>query len=129
MTPDATIGTDASRGDIWSVDWSPGRGSEQTGLRPALVMQTNAATRNPHYPNTIVLALSTSGRAVPFHVALSPSTDNGLRTASFVKCEQILTISKDRLRELWGRIGEADMEAVEEAVTLVLALPRPGTQR
>lgn len=124
MTPDTTSAANVRRGEIWSVDWSPGRGSEQAGLRPALVMQTDAATRNPRYPNTIVLAVTTSGRAVPFHVPLSPSTDNGLRTASSVKCEQILTISKDRLRDRWGRIGEAEMEAVEQAVALVLGLPR-----
>lgn len=92
-------------------------------MRPALVIQTDAATRNPRYPNTIVLAVSTSGRAVPFHIPLNPSTDNGLRTASFVKCEQILTIGKDRLRERWGRISGAEMEAVERALTLVLELP------
>jgi mRNA interferase MazF len=125
VASDPTAGVGARRGEIWAVDWSPGRGSEQTGLRPALVIQTDAATRNPRYPNIIVLAVSTSGRAVPFHIPLNPSTENGLREASFVKCEQILTISKDRLRELWGRIEDAEMAAVERAVAVVLGLPRP----
>jgi len=61
------------RGDIWIVDWSPGRGSEQTGTRPAVVIQTDAANLNPHYPNTIVLTVSTKGKAVPFHIAIDPS--------------------------------------------------------
>ena len=122
MASDPIDQAGARRGEIWAVDWSPGRGSEQAGLRPALVIQTDAATRNPQYPNTIVLAVSTSGRAVPFHIPLYPSTENGLREASFVKCEQILTISKDRLRERWGRIEDAEMAAVERAVALVLGL-------
>lgn len=129
MTPDPANAVNARRGEIWSVDWSPGRGSEQAGLRPALIIQTNAATRNPRYPNTIVLAVSASGRAVPFHIPLSPSTDNGLRTPSFAKCEQILTVSKDRLRERWGRLGDSEMEAVEQAVALVLGLPQPDARR
>jgi len=29
------------RGEIWLVDWSPGRGSEQSGVRPALIIQNN----------------------------------------------------------------------------------------
>lgn len=110
------------RGEIWTVDWTPGRGSEQTGLRPALVIQTDAACRNPRYPNVIVLAVSTAGRNVPFHITMTPTEENGLRAPSFVKCEQILTISKDRLRERWGTVTEDDMSAIEEAVVLVLAL-------
>jgi mRNA interferase MazF len=61
------------RGQIWIVNWSPGRGSEQTGVRPAIVIQTDAANLNPHYPNTIVAAVSTKGKQVPFHVLVNPS--------------------------------------------------------
>ena len=104
------------------MDWTPGRGSEQRGLRPALVIQTDAACRNPKYPNVIVLAVSTSGRNVPFHIPLTPTQENGLRAPSFVKCEQILTISKDRLRERLGAATAVEMGAIEEAVVLVLAL-------
>ncbi|MBX3168336.1 MAG: type II toxin-antitoxin system PemK/MazF family toxin [Candidatus Eremiobacteraeota bacterium] len=45
--------------DLYLVDWSPGRGSEQTGRRPALVVQENAASANPNYPLTIVAAVTT----------------------------------------------------------------------
>jgi mRNA interferase MazF len=110
------------RGEVWFVDWSPGRGSEQTGLRPAVMLQTNAANRNPHYPNTIVLTISTKGKAVPFHVTVNPSDENGLQAVSFVKCEQILTISKDRLIRRLGRLEEEHMEQIAAAVRRVLEL-------
>ena len=29
------------RGEIWDVNWSPGRGAEQQGTRPALVIQND----------------------------------------------------------------------------------------
>jgi hypothetical protein len=61
------VSKEVHRGDIWVVDWSPGRGSEQAGMRPAVVVQTDAANLNPRYPNTIVLTVSTKGKAVPFH--------------------------------------------------------------
>lgn len=108
------------RGDIWYVDWSPGRGSEQAGLRPAVVIQTDAANRNPRYPNTIVLTVSTKGRVVPFHVSVEPSEENGLREKSFVKCEQILTVSKERLIRRVGCLDEEIMEAVAVAIRIVL---------
>jgi len=110
------------RGEIWYVDWSPGRGSEQTGLRPAVVIQTDAANRNPHYPNTVVLTVSTKGKAVPFHVPVNPSGENGLLEKSYVKCEQILTISKERLIRRVGNLDDEGIEAIEAAIRLVLEI-------
>lgn len=108
------------RGEIWLLDWSPARGSEQAGFRPALIIQTDAANSNPGYPNTIVLAVSTKGKPVLFHVALKPNRRNGLTEASFVKCEQVLTVTKDRLVRKLGTIGEGEVELVNRAVRLVL---------
>jgi mRNA interferase MazF len=111
---------EVTRGDIWVVDWSPGRGSEQAGMRPALIIQTDAANRNPHYPNTIVLTISTKGKEVPFHVSVTPSEGNGLKDASFVKCEQVLTISKERLVRHIGRLENERLEMVVAAIRRVL---------
>jgi mRNA interferase MazF len=113
------------RGEIWIVDFSPGRGSEQIGRRPALVLQNDSGNGNPRYPNTVVLAMSTQGKPVPFHVRIDPSQQNGLREVTFVKCEQILTIAKARLHGAGplGSISTAEMRRVEIAVKLSLALP------
>ncbi|HRY51970.1 MAG TPA: type II toxin-antitoxin system PemK/MazF family toxin [Candidatus Paceibacterota bacterium] len=110
------------RGQIWLVDWSPARGSEQLGRRPALVIQTDAANTNPRYPNTIVLTLSSKGLPVATHVEVVPDARNGLRETSWVKCEQVLTISKDRLVILWGTLSAADVAKVERSLKLALAL-------
>jgi mRNA interferase MazF len=110
------------RGEIWLLDWSPSRGSEQAGFRPALVVQTNSANGNPAYPNTIVLALSTKGKPVPFHVAVSPNPQNGLTEASFIKCEQVLTVSKDRLLRKLGEVDQHCTYAIDRALRLVLEI-------
>jgi mRNA interferase MazF len=104
------------------VDWSPGRGSEPTGRRPALVIQTDATNANDRYPNTIVATVSTKGRPVPSHVELVPSRENGLAATSFVKCEQIITISKDRLEQRLGSVDEEDMGRVAAALRRMLVL-------
>ena len=88
-----------ARGELWVVDWSPGRGSEQLGCRPAVIVQTDAANRNPRYPNTIVGTVSTSGRDVPTHVRIGPDRENGLARASYATCEQVLTSRKFRLEK------------------------------
>lgn len=113
------------RGEIWFVDFNPGRGSEQIGQRPALVLQNDAGNQNPRYPNTVVLAMSTHGKPIPFHIRIAPGQQNGLREVTYVKCEQVLTISKARLLgpEPLGRLSPAEMQKVEVAVKLSLALP------
>jgi len=113
---------DVSRGELWWVDWTPGRGSEQVGRRPALVVQTDAANHNPRYPNIIVVTVSTKGRDVPLHVPLEVTDESGLTSPSFAKCEQLLTISKERLESRLGNTSEEELAQVEEALRLVLDL-------
>jgi mRNA-degrading endonuclease toxin of MazEF toxin-antitoxin module len=69
--------------------------------------------------------MSTQGKPIPFHVRIDPGQQNGLREVTFVKCEQILTISKVRLHGAapLGSISAAEMRRVEIAVKLSLALP------
>jgi mRNA interferase MazF len=116
------------RGEIWWVDWatvacqSPGRGSEQTGRDPAVIVQTDPANLNPRYPNTIVAAVSTKGRGVRSHVQLNPTAENGLTAPSFVKCEQLMTLSKARLDRRLGQLTPTDLERVAAALRIVLAL-------
>ena len=111
------------RGEIWEVDWSPGRGSEQTGVRPSLIVQRDTGNRSTSYPNTIVAALSTHGRQIPFHVRIRPSATNGLKVDSYVKCEQLTTISKARLNgKPWGQLSESEMAQVDKALRLSLGL-------
>ncbi len=112
------------RGEIWYVDFSPARGSEQAGKRPALVIQNDAGNTNPRYPNTIVLAMSTRGKRVPFHVRIDPARSNGLRETTFVKCEQILTVSKARLtgKGPSGRVSAGQFRQVEAATLLAIGI-------
>jgi mRNA interferase MazF len=110
------------RGQIWLVDWSPGRGSEQLGRRPALIVQTDDANANPRYPNTIVITISTKGHRVASHVEVQPMPGNGLRELSYLKCEQILTISKERLERQLGVLDFASLERVALALKKVLVV-------
>jgi len=114
--------SDIRRGDIHWVEWSPGRGSEQTGRRPALVVQTDRANSHPDYPNTVVVALSTRGRNVPFQVPVTPSVSNGLSSPSYVKCEQLYTLDKERLERRIGRLNDSEMQRVDAALRRVLDL-------
>jgi len=109
------------RGDLWWVDWSPSRGSEQSGRRPALVVQTDTGNCNSRYTNTIVVTVSSQGRAaVPTHVRLAATEESGLKQDSYAKCEQVLTISKDRLERKIGRVSATELRAAYQALIEVV---------
>lgn len=111
------------RGQIWWVNWNPNRGSEQAGRRPALVFQADFANGLEEYDLTIVLAMSSSGHEdIASHIQVEPSSLNGLSKPGFVKCEQIMTISKSRLDGLIGVIEPRYLAQIEIAVKDLLSL-------
>ncbi|MFI5384558.1 MAG: type II toxin-antitoxin system PemK/MazF family toxin [Fimbriimonadales bacterium] len=110
------------RGELYWVSWNPARGNEQAGVRPALIVSTDAANQNPNYGNVIVAALTTRIRQTPTHVAVGPSPDSGLQQESEVMCEQIMTISKERLGQRIGQLNQGQLASVDGSVKKALAL-------
>ncbi|HTI15363.1 MAG TPA: type II toxin-antitoxin system PemK/MazF family toxin [Dictyobacter sp.] len=110
------------RGEIWDVNWSPGRGAEQQGTRPALIIQNDRGNASASYPLTIVASMSRTERELPLHVRISPSPENGLTNETDVKCEQIMTVEKSRLIRKRGVITPEEMHRVEHALRLSLDL-------
>jgi len=108
------------RGEIYWVDFSPGRGSEQVGMRPALVIQNDVGNANA--PTTIVAVITsrTMRQRYPFHV---PLPDTLLPKPSTVKCEQLLTVDQRRLGgPPLARLTPPLMAEVDEALRLSLGL-------
>lgn len=110
------------RGEIWDVNWSPGRGAEQQGTRPALVIQNDRGNASPSYPLTIVASMSRTERELPLHVRIAPTSENGLADYTDVKCEQVMTIEKSRLLRKRGSISNEELGRVEHALRLSLNL-------
>src|SRR5579875_1088148 len=111
------------RGEIWDVNWSPGRGAEQQGTRPALIIQNDRGNASPSYPLTIVASMSRTERELPLHVRILPTEENGLTAETDLKCEQIMTIEKSRLLRRRGNITPEEMSKVDVALKLSLSLP------
>lgn len=108
------------RGEIYYIDWSPGRGSEQSGIRPALIVQNDVGNRFSR--TTIVAAISTQKRRpYPFHVPISP-LESGLPEDSIIKCEQLQTVDQQRLGRLAGSLSLGKILEVNEALNRSLGL-------
>lgn len=110
------------RGEIWDVNWSPGRGAEQQGTRPALVIQNDRGNASATYPLTIVASMSRTERELPLHVRITPTGENGLTDYTDVKCEQVMTIEKSRLLRKRGTISSDELARVDHALRLSLNL-------
>ena len=110
------------RGEIWDVNWSPGRGAEQKGTRPALIIQNDRGNTSFSYPLTIVASMSRTEREIPLHIRIAPSEENGLTDFTDVKCEQVMTIEKSRLIRRRGVITGEELSKVDVALKLSLDL-------
>ena len=109
------------RGDIFYADLSPVVGSEQGGMRPVLIVQND--TGNRHSPTVIAAAItSQTGKAkLPTHIELTAQS-YGLTRDSVILLEQIRTIDKSRLRERMGKLDEATMTKVDNAIAVSFGL-------
>ena len=80
------------RGEIYWVEFDPIKGSEQGGLRPALVVQNDIG--NLFSPTTVVAAITRTipPRPYPFVVVIEPA-ESGLPERSVVNCLLFSVIS------------------------------------
>ena len=109
------------RGEIYWLDLSVGRGSEQAGRRQALIIQND--TGNQFSPTTIIAAITSQPRPrrYPFHVPFS-SEESGLRIGGTVLCEQVLTVDQERLNGLAGSLPNERMAEIDTALHRSLGL-------
>ena len=109
------------RGELYWLDWSPARGSEQAGRRPALIVSNDAGNRSS---GTVIVAAVTSTfrRPYPFHVLVPETEQTGLRQESVVRCEQLVAVSKERLERRLGALPADLVGRVDDALRVALAL-------
>jgi mRNA interferase MazF len=96
------------RGEVYWMEFDPVKGSEQGGIRPALVIQNDVGNRTS--PTTVVAAITRTMplRPYPFVVLIEPG-ESGLPERSAVNCAQIATVQQtgpaSRLRPPRGEVG------------------------
>jgi mRNA interferase MazF len=109
-----------SRGEIWVVDLEPTRGHEQGGKRPGLVISVDLFNHGPA-ELVVLLPLTTRAKGIPFHVEVNPP-EGGLKEKSFIKCEDVRSVAKERLSRRLGKVSPATLAAVEDRLRILLNL-------
>jgi mRNA interferase MazF len=112
--------TAPTRGEVWLTDLDPTHGHEQAGKRPALVVSADPFNAGPA-GLVIVLPLTSKAKGARSHVAVIPP-EGGLRTASFIKCEDVRSVSVERLTKRLGAVTAPTMQAVEYRLRILMDL-------
>lgn len=102
------------------VDLSPTRGREQSGMRPALVLSVDKFNHGPA-DLVIVVPITNTKRSIPSHVMV-PAGEAGLTFESYIKCEDLRSIPKDRLVRHMGDVTYPRIESVQRYVRVLLGL-------
>jgi mRNA interferase MazF len=111
---------EAKRGEVWLVNLNPAKGREQADMRPAVIISVDNFN-NSHADLVVVLPVTTKAKGIPLHVRVVPP-EGGIKHISFIKCEDIRSISKERLVECWGTIENGTLEEIEKRLLLLLGL-------
>jgi mRNA interferase MazF len=110
----------ASRGEVWLVDLNPTRGHEQAGTRLALVVSTDEFNQGPA-GLLIVVPMTTTERGIPLHVSVDPP-EGGIDRRSFIKCEDVRSVSEQRLITRLGVVSPDTLSLVADRLRIVLEL-------
>lgn len=105
------------RGDVWTA---AGGGDYLGKPRPIVVVQDDGFDATA---SITICAFTTDPSDAPlFRVAVDPSESNGLRSPCRMMVDKITTIPKSKLDTLVGRLDEADVIRLNQAMTVFLGL-------
>jgi mRNA interferase MazF len=110
------------RGVVVEVNLDPVVGHETAKRRPCLVIQNDIGNATSHL--TIVAVITGAEnvrRFYPVNVAVSKG-DGGLTKDSVVLCNQIRTVDELRFARICGKLSDAAMQRVDQALRISLAL-------
>jgi mRNA interferase MazF len=105
------------RGDIYWADLGPKIGSEQSGVRPVLVISNDIFN---HYSQTVIsLALTSKPQSAGFPLSCELKT-TCLPKTTWVKISQIRTLSVHRLKDRIDHILPEEMDTIIEGLNEIV---------
>lgn len=108
------------RGEVWRAELDPTRGHEQAGTRPVLIVSDDAFNNNAAQL-VIAIPLTSKNKRVRSQVPVEPP-EGGLRSLSYIKCEDIRSLSLERFQIRMGSVEEETLAQVEYRLRVLLKL-------
>lgn len=100
------------RGDLWDVDLP------RIGRRPCVVLTRGDAI--PVLARVTVGLVTTTVRGHPAEVQVGP--EHGLDRESVINCDDLVTVSKERLARRRGALGPVDPRRLDAALIVALGI-------
>ena len=100
------------------IDLGEPIGHEAAFRRPAAVVSDDPANR---FGLVVVCPIGTAQRNYPTRIGIEPGRA-GVDQTSYIQCEQIRTISTDRLIHAVGDVDQVAMSEVDRVLRLLLRL-------
>jgi mRNA interferase MazF len=104
--------------EIWLVDLNPIKGSEQSGIRPVVVVSGDAMNKNLGL--CIVCPLSSRIKNFAGCIVLIKDSINGLDVDSEVLSFQIRTISSKRAIQKLGEISKPQLQTIKKGIMEIM---------
>jgi len=102
------------RGEVWWADLA-----QPIGRRPVLILTRSAAVavRN----QVVVAQVTTTFHRIPAEVRLTQA--DGMPKECAINCDNLLTVTKNRLRSRIVRLSGPKMDEVHQAIKFALQIP------
>lgn len=104
------------RGEVWWVDFGPAEGGEMRKTRPAIIVSNDAANRHANRVQVVPIT-SNAGKLYPCDAQLKIDGKTCRAMA-----DQLMTVSKHRLKEHLGRASDMEIRSLEIAIRIQLGL-------
>ena len=104
------------RGDVVTVT-APG---DYGKPRPALVIQSDLFDALPSV--TLCLVMRTLRDAPIFRITVDPSAANGLQRVSQIQVDKILTVARERIGSVIGRLDDATLLKVNRSLAVFVGI-------
>lgn len=103
-------------GKIFIANLNPTKGHEQSGIRPVVVISVEPF--NDSFLDLVMICpFTTREKLFQTHVKV---VNKNLKSKSYVKCEDLRSISKTRLLKEIGEVSQNDLEKIKDIIRKIL---------
>lgn len=107
------------KGEVWFVDLPEGKGHEQKGMRPAIIIgRANAAAI------AIPLTSNTNKATFSFTLPIESTPENGLKEYSIALIFQLSSMDESRFKRQIGTITKAQQDAIDGLVLELMKIQK-----
>lgn len=109
------------RGTAVLVELDPTVGHEQRGMRPCIAVSDPAVNADQRFPLIAVVPVTGTPGEGALYPELSPGR-SGLLKKSHALVDHVRSIDKRRIRRVFGRVTQDELDAIDQGLELFLGL-------